>query len=382
MRIVAVREQTVSLAAAERNANVSFDAMTASAVAVVTDVTRNGRPLIGWAFDTIGRYGHGGLLRERFIPRLLAADPEGYSEGRTIDPYRVWDVVMANEKFGGHGERPGAVGLIDAAIWDLAAKVADAPLWSHLGGSSGRACVPVYASGGHYRPADDIAALGAEVRRAKDAGNTRFKIKVGGISLADDLARIESVLAVLEPGMTLALDANGACDLAAATALLAALAPYPIAWLEEPSPPLDYALQNEIATTSRLPIATGENLFSFDDARNLRRYGGLRHQRDIVQVDILASYGIPEYQRILADYAAHGWARERFAPHAGHLFAMHAVAGLGLGMAEIATGTASLFGQITAGVSLDAGMARLPEAPGVGFEAAPIFERLFGALLN
>jgi L-alanine-DL-glutamate epimerase-like enolase superfamily enzyme len=386
MRIVAVHERTVSLAASEWNANVAFDAMTGSAVAVVTDATRNGRPLVGLAFDTIGRYAHGGLLRERFIPRLVAADPSRYSDGRSIDPYHVWDVVMANEKAGGHGERSGAVGLIDAAIWDLVAKTADEPLWRHLAARNGEAPttikVPVYASGGHYRAENDIASLLDEIRRAKDVGNVRFKIKAAGASLAADLARVDAVLPLLEPGMTLALDANGAFDLATASAFLGALAHYPIAWIEEPTPALDYALQNQIAATSALPIATGENLFSYDDARNLRRYGGLRPQRDIVQIDILASYGVPEYERILADYADHGWARDRFAPHAGHLFAMHAVAGLGLGMAEIALNTASLFGRITAGVPLQAGEALLPETPGVGFESSPVFSQLFSGLFG
>ncbi len=75
MRIVAIKERTIRLAAAARNSNISFDGMTASALAMHTDVRKNGKPLIGLAFDSIGRYGHGGLLRERFIPRLLAADP-------------------------------------------------------------------------------------------------------------------------------------------------------------------------------------------------------------------------------------------------------------------------------------------------------------------
>lgn len=130
MRIVAIQEHTVALTTAFRNSSISFDGMTASALAIHSDARKNGKPLVGLAFDSIGRYAHGGLLRERFIPRLLNADPGAYADGDGgIDPAKAWALMMANEKPGGHGERPGAVGLLDAALWDLAAKIDDVPLW-------------------------------------------------------------------------------------------------------------------------------------------------------------------------------------------------------------------------------------------------------------
>src|SRR5882757_8354374 len=140
MRIVAIKERTVRLATTARNASISFEGMTASALAVHTDARKNGKPLVGLAFDSIGRYGHGGLLRERFIPRLTAADPDVYSDGNGgIDPHRAWAVMMKDEKPGGHGERSGAIGLLDAALWDLAAKAADLPLWGLLAKRHGAA---------------------------------------------------------------------------------------------------------------------------------------------------------------------------------------------------------------------------------------------------
>jgi D(-)-tartrate dehydratase len=388
MRIVAVKEQTIRLATAVRNASISLEAMTASALAVHTDVRKNGKPLVGLAFDSIGRYDHGGLLRDRFIPRLVAADPETYSDdGGGIDPHKAWNVLMANEKPGGHGERCGAVGLVDAALWDLAAKQADEPLWSLLARRHGdqprRATIAVYASGGHYRPADDVEGLCDDIRRAIAQGHRRFKIKIGGAAIGADVQRIEAVLAVLEPGMSLAVDGNGTFDRATALRYVEALSAFPLAWLEEPVHPLDFELHREVAALSGpLPLATGENLFSADDARNLLRYGGLRSDRDVLQFDISLSYGVVEYLRILDDLAEHGWCRQRCAPHAGHLFAMHAVAGLGLGLAETAMDTATLFGKLTAGIAISDGRARLPDAPGAGFEAAPVFQELFGGLLN
>lgn len=387
MRIVAVTEQTIELGAPTRTASISFDAMTASAIALHTDATRNGKPLVGLAFDSIGRYGHGALLRERFIPRLLAADPDSYSDGNGgIDPDRAWHVVMTNEKPGGHGDRCGAVGLIDAALWDLAGKIADAPLWhllsDHDGAASVGAKVQVYASGGHYRSADDIAKVCDDVRRAIGQGHRRFKIKIGGAALPHDLRRIEAVLAVLEPGMSLAVDGNGTFDRRRTIEYLANLAPYSLAWIEEPVHPLDYELLRDIVEISSLPLATGENLFSCDDVRNLLRHAGLRKDRDILQFDISLSYGIVEYRRILGELDERGWQRDRCAPHAGHLLAMNAVAGLGLGLAEIAMDTSTLFGQITAGIPIDDGAALLSDAPGAGFEQTPVFAELFNRIVN
>jgi D(-)-tartrate dehydratase len=193
MRIVAIDVQTVRLATAARSSNISFEDMTATALAIRTDGRRNGKELVGLAFDSIGRYDHSGLLRDRFIPRLLAADPDEYaSEDGGIDPFRAWAIVMKNEKPGGHGERCGAVGLIDAALWDLSAKRAEVPLWYRLMKLE-RANIPevvvadVYASGGHYRAHNDLKSVCDEVKRAIAQGHRRFKIKIGGSELGTDL---------------------------------------------------------------------------------------------------------------------------------------------------------------------------------------------------
>jgi L-alanine-DL-glutamate epimerase-like enolase superfamily enzyme len=381
MRIVAVNERTVPLSAASRNASISFDAMTASALEVVTDATINGKPLIGLAFDSVGRYGHGGLLRERFIPRLLAADPDDYADGDGgIDPDKVWTTVMRNEKPGGHGERPGAVGLIDAAVFDLAAKRKGLPLWAYLAQREGRPAenrVNIYASGGHYRSDDDLKQLQDDIRRAIARGHRRFKIKIGGIPLSNDVRRIEAVLNVIEPGMSLAVDGNGTFSRETALAYAGALADLPLAWIEEPVHPLDYDLHREMAERFPSPIATGENLFSVDDARNLLRYGGLRPDRDVLQFDVSLSYGIVEYRRILETMAEHGWARTQCAPHAGHLLALNVVAGLGLGSAETAIDEDGLFGKLTSAISVTDGRATLPDAPGTGLEASPVFAEIF-----
>jgi L-alanine-DL-glutamate epimerase-like enolase superfamily enzyme len=388
MKIVAIHETTVALSAPMRNADIAFDAMTASAVAVVTDRRAAGRPLIGLGFDSIGRYGHGGLLRERFIPRLLAANPEDYAAaaGDAIDPARAWAVLMRNEKAGGHGERAGAVGVLDAALWDLAAKAEGKPLWRLLAdrfnGGTALARVPAYASGGHYRDGDEAAALGAELRSYRERGYTRFKMKIGGAPLARDKARIEVALGVAGEGARLAVDGNGATGREAALALLRALEPYRLAWFEEPCDPLDYALLAEISAVARMPLATGENIFSAADARNLLRYGGLKPARDWLQMDISLAYGVPEYLRIVALLEAAGWPRTRLMPHAGHLFSFHVVAGLGLGSHEAAPDSALLFGGYPEGVAVEDGHIRPWDAPGTGFERKPNLKRVFEPLIS
>jgi D(-)-tartrate dehydratase len=387
MKIVSAHEKTVALSSSMRNAGIAFAAMTASALALVSDVTRGGKPVVGLAFDSIGRYGHGGLLRERFLPRLLNAEAREYrDEARdNVDPFKVWGLVMRDEKPGGHGERPAAVGLIDAALWDLVAKIEGKPLWRVLAdrfhGGDALTRVPVYASGGHYRPTNDLAELGAELKHARALGYTRMKIKIGGAPLADDRRRIETALGILGGGKALAVDCNASLSREAAQALLAALAPYDLAWVEEPVDPLDYESYAALAAGSKLSIGTGENIFSAADTRNLLRYAGLRPDRDWLQMDISLSYGIVEYLRILARLEEHGWSRTRCLPHAGHFLSLHAVAGLGLGGHEAAPDAASLFGGYADGTLVEEGFVRPGDAPGVGIEAKANLYAIFRDML-
>ena len=345
MKIVELRERTVSIASPMRNASIGFGEMTASAVAMVSD-----RGITGYAFDSIGRYGKGALLRERFFPRLLGKE--------FIDPPACTREVMANEKPGGHGERPGAVALIEAAAWDLHAKAQGVPLWRSIAdyyGRKGDATIAAYASCGHFRT-DDI--LTDEVKRAVDAGYRCVKVKVAG-DVDQDLKRLERAAAALPPGAKWAVDLNGA---EASEKWFDAMSPFGLAWIEEPAPPLDFDALRRLSGLGQ-PIATGENLFSFDDARNLVRYGGLRPERDFIQVDPLLAYGVDEYVRMLAL-----WPAGRFLPHAGHLFNAHCVAALGLGMAEAAPDATLVYGGYWDGVRVDGGRVRIPDIPGAGYE--------------
>src|SRR5471032_1460225 len=180
-RIIDVLEITKPISSPIRNAFIDFSKMTASLVAVVTNVYRNGRRVVGYGFNSNGRYGQGGLIRERFADRIKDAAPDTLLDdsGTNIDPDRVWTALMTNEKPGGHGERSVAVGTIDMAIWDAVAKIADLPLFQLLADQNGRGAnrrVFVYAAGGYYYPGKDNTALRSEMRGYLNRGYNVVKM--------------------------------------------------------------------------------------------------------------------------------------------------------------------------------------------------------------
>ncbi|HUQ28358.1 MAG TPA: mandelate racemase/muconate lactonizing enzyme family protein [Usitatibacter sp.] len=374
MRIVDIREKTHPIASPIRNAYIDFSKMTLSLVAVVTDVKRDGKRVVGYGFNSNGRYGQGSLMRERFIPRLLEAPPESLAtdDGANIDPHRAWERMFMNEKPGGHGERSVAIGTIDMAIWDAAAKIEGKPLFRLLAERQGEGRanprVFVYAAGGYYYPGKDDAQLKAEMRGYLDRGYTVVKMKIGGAPLDEDRRRIESVLTMLPKGSRLAVDANGRFDLATAIAYAKALRGYDLFWYEEPGDPLDFELQAALAEHYAGPMATGENLFSMQDARNLIRYGGMRPDRDWLQFDCALSYGLVEYLRTLAMLRENGWSPSRCIPHGGHQMSLNIAAGLGLGGNESYPDLFQPFGGFPDGVRVEDGHVTMPELPGIGFE--------------
>ena len=373
MRIVEVCEVTKPIASPIRNAYIDFSKMTASLVAVVTDVQREGRRVVGYGFNSNGRYGQGGLIRERFRDRILEAEPRNLlnDAGDNLDPHKIWAAMMTNEKPGGHGERSVAVGTLDMAIWDATAKIAGKPLFRVLAELSGRTPnrqVFVYAAGGYYYPGKDDTALRAEMRRYLERGYRVVKMKIGGASIAEDRRRIEAVLAEIGPDAQLAVDANGRFDLETAIAYAKMLRDYPLFWYEEAGDPLDYALQAALAEFYPGPMATGENLFSHQDARNLLRYGGMRPDRDWLQFDCALSYGLVEYLRTLDVLNQCGWSPSRCIPHGGHQMSLNIAAGLGLGGNESYPDLFQPYGGFPDSVKVEDSFITMPELPGIGFE--------------
>ena len=373
MRILEIREETKPIASPIRNAYIDFSRMTASLVAVITDVERDGRRIVGYGFNSNGRYGQGGLIRERFRDRILEADPESLRNdaGDNLDPHRIWEAMMKNEKPGGHGERSVAVGTIDMAVWDAVAKIADRPLFRLLAERAGREPDPrvfVYAAGGYYYPGKDDGALRAEMRNYLERGYNVVKMKIGGAPIEEDRRRIEAVLDEIGDRAQLAVDANGRLDLEKAIAYGKMLREYPLFWYEEAGDPLDYRLQATLAEVYPRPMATGENLFSHQDARNLLRYGGMRPDRDWLQFDCALSYGLVEYLRTLDVLAENGWSPARCVPHGGHQMSLNIAAGLALGGNESYPDLFQPYGGFPDGVEVVDGHITMPDLPGIGFE--------------
>lgn len=373
MRILDVVEITKPIASPIRNAYIDFSKMTTSLVAVVTDVEVDGRRVVGYGFNSNGRYGQGGLIRERFRNRILEADPESLlnAKGNNLDPHKVWAVMMSNEKPGGHGERSVAVGTLDMAIWDATAKIANKPLFRLLAEMKDVEANPrvfVYAAGGYYYPGKDLGALRQEMRGYLNRGYNVVKMKIGGASLDEDRRRIEAVLEEIGSEARLAVDANGRFDLETGIAYAKMLREFPLFWYEEVGDPLDYSLQAALSEFYPGAMATGENLFSHQDARNLLRYGGMRPDRDYLQFDCALSYGLVEYLRTLDVLEQFGWSPSRCIPHGGHQMSLNIAAGLGLGGNESYPDLFQPYGGFPDSVKVEDGHIIMPELPGIGFE--------------
>lgn len=375
MRILEIREQTVPFHTKIRNSVVDFSQMTGSVVAIITDVFRDGKRIVGYGFNSIGRYAPSGTIRERLIPRLMNAGQENLldEKGENLDPFKMWDIMLQNEKPGGHGDRAHAVGAVDMAAWDAVAKIEGKPLWKVLADRFNNGQydekVSTYAAGGYYYPEKGLDALKDEMKSYLDRGFTAVKMKIGGAPLAEDIRRLEAVISVVGSGKNVAVDANGRFDLETALAYGKALAPYKIMWYEEPGDPLDYQLNASLAEHYEGPLATGENLFSLQDHKNLIRYGGLRSDRDFLQFDCPLSYGLVEYLRTIKMLKLHGWSQRRCIPHGGHQMCLNMAAGLQLGGNECYPDVFKPFGGFADNISVETGFVRLPDIPGVGFEA-------------
>ena len=389
MRITDIREATAAIGSAMSNAAIDFSQMTISVVAVECDTIRNGKPVTGYGFCSNGRYAQGGILRERLIPRIQAAEASVLLDGsgRNFDPRQIRKVMLSNEKPGGHGDRAVAASAEDMAVWDLVAKLEEKPLWRVLSerynGGAHDEQVLVYPGGGYYYPGKGLERLREEMRGYHDQGYKAVKMKIGAAPLAEDMARMEAVIDEIGSGGDLAVDANGRFDLPTALEYGAAMQDYGLFWFEEPGDPLDYALNAELAAAYPGAIATGENLFSVQDARNLARHGGMRPDVDWMQFDPALCYGLTEYLDIVEALEGMGWSRRRHIPHGGHQLALAMAAGLQLGGSESYPGVFQPFGGFADDTVVADGMAEPGEHIGIGMEAkAAMFaeiQRLVGA---
>ncbi len=374
MKIIEIQEKTFPINSDIKNAYISFAKMDCSVVAIKTDVQINGENIIGYGFHSNGRYAVGELLKKRFIPRLKEASSKSLinDDGDNFSPEKIWKILMQNEKPGGHGERSTAVGTIDMAIWDIVSKIEQVPLYEHLAKKYGDGKftnkIFVYAAGGYYYPGKDIPMLMDEMKSYLNMGFTTVKMKIGGAPLVEDLKRIESVLKLVGSGKNLCVDANGRFDLKTAIEYGKALEQYELKWFEEAGDPLDYQLNAELSKNYKNSLATGENLFSMQDSRNLIRYGGMRKDIDWLQFDCSLSYGLVEYLKTLNMMKEYNWSSRRVIPHGGHQLSCNIAAGLNLGGNEIYPSLFQPFGGFPDESLVEDSFVTFPKFIGMGYE--------------
>lgn len=374
MRIVKVVESPVKLQGNISNALVNFSSHTVSALAIVTDQVRNGKPVVGLSFNSIGRFDQSGIIRTRMIPRLLEAAPETLIDQTSglFSPEKVLACILKNEKPGGHGDRAQAASAIELAIWEVNARLNDEPVSATIARHYGRAGrdqdVQVYAAGGYYYDGVSDRALQEEIANYQNLGFTKFKMKIGGANLTEDIKRIEAAITQAGSAQNLAVDANGRFNLKQALAYGKAIEAYKLWWYEEAGDPLDFELNALLSKEYRCALATGENLFSHQDVKNLVLFGGVRANLDIFQMDPGLSYGITEYVKMLHELESRGFSRRFAFPHGGQLMGLHVVSGLGLGGCETYPSIFQPMGGFADDMKFENGHAMMPDTPGFGFE--------------
>ncbi len=374
MRIVDIRETTVKLESKLRNAAFSFDEMTTSIVAVVTDVMRGGKPVVGYAFNSTGRYACGAQMRDRLVPRVSKAQAAGQVsiDPAAFDPDAFLAAMMVGEKPGGDMERSVGIGTIEVAIWDAVAKIAQKPAYQLIAdryaGGKVQSDVFCYVGGGWYLPGKGVPELLDEVKKYLDWGYTLIKIKVGGVPLAEDIARIEAVLKQLGDPKRLALDSNCGIGADRRPAYAEAIKPMGLRWFEEPAHPVDYKGNADFIAAYGGAVATGENLFSVEDVVNLARYGGMRPGLDVIQCDTPQSYGIGTLARMLGALGGMGWSPRDVLPHGGNMMSLNFAAGFGLGMCEAYPDAFGVFSGYADDLTLKEGVLRCGDWEGFGFE--------------
>jgi L-alanine-DL-glutamate epimerase-like enolase superfamily enzyme len=373
LKITNILEKSVPLKSNVSNSVINFSTHTVSLVALVTDQVRNGKPVIGLSFNSIGRYAQSGIIAQRMAPRLLAAKADSLlQDNGQLSAEKVLACAMQNEKPGGHGDRAHAASGLELAVWDLNAKLNDEPVSAliarHFGRTHYSSKVSVYAAGGYYYPGEQAGRLEQEFSGYRDLGFDRFKMKIGGASLTEDMARIERALTIAGTGQKLAVDANGRFSLEQAIAYGEAMQGYDLLWYEEAGDPLDFELNALLAKEYKGALATGENLFSRQDVKNLALFGGARPDLDIFQMDPGLCYGVTEYARILTELESRGFDRTFCYPHSGQLLGLHVVAGLGLGGCEVYPGVFQPMGGFGDSTTIEQGVVKVSEAAGFGFE--------------
>jgi L-alanine-DL-glutamate epimerase-like enolase superfamily enzyme len=281
--------------------------------------------------------------------------------------------VLENISF--HSGRPWP---FDIALWDLAGKIQDRPVWKLLGGRSNR--IRAYASSGVHRPVDDMVEL---ARTVADLGYPALKVRFGRASIDEDVAVVVAIREALGDRLELMVDCNqgwrmpwdtqAPWGIETATAVAERLEAQRVYWMEEPLHRGDYAGMSELRSRVGIRLAGGEMTREPYEFRELLE----RECLDVFQPDCVCSMGISGLRRLAHDVAARG---KVFTPHTwgngiGMMANLHLTAGtVGAPFIEFPFDppewtTARRDYVLTETIEVDAeGWITLSDAPGLGIE--------------
>ena len=233
----------------------------------------SGREGLGYTYTV----GHGGtaihaLIRDELGPAIVGTD--------CSDIEAVWGAMQQRLHWVGRGGLVSfAIAAVDVALWDLAAKRADKPLWRFLGGRDPR--VDVYSGGIDLD--FPLEKLLDQTKGRLESGFQAIKMKVGRERLEEDVERIAAMRELLGDDFPLMVDANMAWDLEEAVRRAEAFEPF------------------DLVCEGGPPIATGENLHSVEEFRRLLAFGAA----DYPEPDLATLGGITAWrqvQRMAFDY--------------------------------------------------------------------------------
>ena len=255
-------------------------------------------------------------------PALLGEDP--------LDNERLWDQMFGLNHYPGWAaagwgrtQIMTAIAAVDIALWDIKGKAANMPVYKLLGGA--RNTVPCYVTGGYYQDGKTVSDLVRECETYADIGYNAIKLKIGHVSVEEDVDRVKAVRQALGPSVDLMLDVNEGYDVPTAIRAARLMEPLGIRWLEESVHWYDRVEGlGQVAAAATIPITSGENAAHRWEARDLIVRGGVK----IMQFDCTRSGGITECLKVAGICATQN---VRLAPHHDPQIHGHLVAALPVG---------------------------------------------------
>lgn len=252
---------------------------------------------------------------EHLTPLLIGEDP--------INVERIWHKLWVPKLTGRRGLTTRAISAIDIGLWDIRAKVAGLPLYKLLGGYRDR--VPTYVAGGYYEEDKGLKELAAEMIENVEMGARAVKMKVGALSIREDVERVKTVREAIGPDVKLLLDANCAYRHYEAIQFAKRVEEYDPFWFEEPVAPDDYEGHRRLADATSIPIATGENEYTRYGFRDLIA----NQSAAILNADAKILGGVTEFMKVAALAQAHDL---DIAPHGSQDIHVHLVAAISNGL--------------------------------------------------